>query len=205
MLAALLTVFGMSEPSKPKILSAVLDANVLYPAPMRDLLMTLAARDLYLPRWTQTIHDEWIRNVLKNLPHVTPERLARTKSLMLEHIPKAMVTGFEDLIPELQLPDSNDRHVLAAAIHANADVIVTNNRKDFPIRILEPYRISTITPDAFVMSLVESKPEQVLASLRRQRTRLKNPPANQEDFLATLEACGMKVLVAWVRSQDEPI
>jgi predicted nucleic acid-binding protein len=195
----------MSEPAKSKILSAVLDANVLYPAPLRDLLMTLAARDLFLPRWTDTIHDEWMRNVLKNLPHVTAERLERTKSLMLKHVPKAMVTGYEGLIAELQLPDPKDRHVLAAAIHANAGVIVTNNLKDFPKKILEPYEIKTIDPDAFVMSLAASKPDQVLASLRYQRSRLKNPPTSQEVFLAKLELCGMNKLVAWVKNQAEPI
>jgi predicted nucleic acid-binding protein len=184
---------------------AVLDANVLYPAPMRDLLMTLAARALYLPRWTQVIHDEWMRNVLQNLPHVTPERLERTKSLMLEHVPKAMVTDFEHLIEVLELPDSNDRHVLAAAIQAKAKLIVTNNIKDFPKPILEPYQIQAIAPDAFIMSIVDSKPDQVLASLRYQRSRLKNPIVNQQDFLTTLEHCGLRNLVAWVRNQEEPI
>jgi PIN domain len=146
-----------------------------------------------------------MRNVLQNLPHVTPERLERTKSLMLEHVPKAMVTDFEHLIEVLELPDSNDRHVLAAAIQAKAKLIVTNNIKDFPKPILEPYQIQAIAPDAFIMSIVDSKPDQVLASLRYQRSRLKNPIVNQQDFLTTLEHCGLRNLVAWVRNQEEPI
>ena len=90
---------------------ALLDANVLYPAPLRDLLMSLAARELYQPLWTETIHSEWMRNVLKDLPHVTRERLERTKALMLQHMPKATVEGYEHLTDTLDLPDADDRHV----------------------------------------------------------------------------------------------
>lgn len=187
------------------ILKAVLDANVLYPAPLRDLLMSLATRDLFVPIWTEIIFDEWMRNVLKNLPHISLERLERTKSLMLQNVPQALITGFEPLIPELLLPDPDDRHVLAAAIHAHADLIVTHNLKDFPNSVLERYGVEAISPDPFVMKLVEDQPDQVLAALRKQRSRLKNPPSSQAEFLATLELHDLKVFVNWIRKQGEPI
>ena len=89
------------------------DACVLYPAPLRDLLMRLALTDLFQARWTDQIHDEWTRNVLANRPELTAESLARCRRLMDEHVPDCLVTGYESLIPTLSLPDPDDRHVLA--------------------------------------------------------------------------------------------
>src|SRR5438105_10513690 len=107
--------------------TAVFDANILYPAPLRDLLIRIAQTGLVRAKWTETIHDEWIRNVLKDNPHLSAERLARTRTLMNEAVRDCLVTGYEDLIASLSLPDPDDRHVLAAAIHAHAEVIVTVN------------------------------------------------------------------------------
>ncbi len=101
------------------------DACVLYPAPLRDLLMRLALTDLFQARWTDQIHDEWTRNVLANRPDVTAESLARCRRLMDEHVPDCLVTGYESLIPTLSLPDPDDRHVLAAALHGGASSIIT--------------------------------------------------------------------------------
>ena len=112
--------------------TVVYDASVLYPAPLRDFLMWLALADLFQARWTNEIHQEWIRNVLKNRPDLTLIQLDRTKNLMNSNVRDALITGYEPLIPTLILPDINDRHVLAAAIHGRADFIVTFNLKDFP-------------------------------------------------------------------------
>jgi predicted nucleic acid-binding protein len=106
-------------------LTAVLDANILYPAPLRDLFIRLAQAGLMRAKWTHAIHDEWMRNVLKDNPHLSAERLARTRTLMDEAIRDCLVTGHEELIASLSLPDPDDCHVLAAAIHAGAEVIVT--------------------------------------------------------------------------------
>ena len=113
------------------MIKAVLDASVLYPAPLRDLFMHLAVQEVFRARWTNLIHDEWIRNVLKNRPDLTFARLERTKNLMNENAKNSLVTHFEHRIEALSLPDSDDRHVLAAAIQTKADVIVTttNNAK----------------------------------------------------------------------------
>jgi hypothetical protein len=101
--------------------TALYDACVLYPAPIRDVLMHLALTDLYRARWTHTIHEEWIRAVLDNRHDLMRAQLDRTRDLMNAHARDALVENYEDLIPSLTLPDPNDRHVLAAAIRGRAD------------------------------------------------------------------------------------
>jgi PIN domain len=106
---------------------ALLDASVLYPAPLRDLLMHLAQTTLFKARWSNLIHDEWTRNVLEDRPDLSAAQISRTRALMDAHVDGALVTDFEDLIPNLELPDLDDRHVLAAAIRCGANLIVTMN------------------------------------------------------------------------------
>src|SRR3954468_4203517 len=132
---------------------ALLDACVLYPAPVRDFLMRLALTGLFQARWTDAIHDEWTRNVLADRPDVTRESLERCRRLMDEHVPDCLVTGYEFLIPTLSLPDPDDRHVLAAAVHGGAGAIVTFNLKDFPASVLGGYHIEPVHPDEFIVRL----------------------------------------------------
>ena len=108
------------------------DACVLYSAPLRDLLMQLALSDLFRAKWSNHIHEEWIKAVLKNKPHITREKINHVRDLMDRHVRDCKVSDYEAIIPSLNLPDQNDRHVLAAAIKSSASVIVTYNLKDFP-------------------------------------------------------------------------
>ncbi|HVM79005.1 MAG TPA: PIN domain-containing protein, partial [Stellaceae bacterium] len=124
--------------------TVVYDACVLYPAPLRDLLLQLATANLFRAKWTGAIHDEWIRNLLAARPDLDPATLARTRELMDKAVPDSLVTGYEYLIPTIELPDPNDRHVVAAAIHARADAIVTSNLLDFPNGSLAPYNLEAI-------------------------------------------------------------
>ena len=195
----------MSEPLNMPVPLVVLDANVLYPAVLRDVLMNLAVRDLFMPVWSEAIHDEWIRNVLEDQPHLGRERLERTKAKMLEHVPNVLTTGHEALIPNLMLPDLNDRHVLAAAIHSGAGLIVTNNLKDFPAHALEPFGVRAIAAQDYIMAFTVSHPEQVLASLRFQRHTLKSPPVSATTFLENLEKNGLRALTKWVLAQDAQV
>src|SRR3954468_18597089 len=96
--------------------TALFDAYVLYPAPLRDFLMRLALSDLFQARWTDEIHDEWTRSVAADRPDISPASLSRSRKLMDEHVPDCLIGGYEPLIPSLTLPDPDDRHVLAAAI-----------------------------------------------------------------------------------------
>ena len=135
--------------------TAIYDANVLYPAPLRDLFIRLAQSGLVQAKWTDTIHDEWVRNVLKDNPGLPAGRLERTRTLMNDAVRDCLVTGYEDLIASLFLPDPDDRHVLAAAIRAGARVIVTFNLKDFPPETLAQFDIEPQHPDDFLVGLLD--------------------------------------------------
>lgn len=132
--------------------TAVYDACVLYPAPLRDFLMWLALSGRFRARWSAQIHDEWKRNLIKNRPDITAEQLDRTADLMDLAIPDGRVTGHEVLIEGLTLPDSGDRHVLAAAIRCHASVIVTFNERDFPADVLGAFGLEAQHPD--LLSLI---------------------------------------------------
>lgn len=111
---------------------ALIDANVLYAAPLRDLFMQIAVSRLFRARWTARIDDEWTRNLLANRSDITAAQIEYTKAMMIRAVPDGIVEGYEDRIADLLLPDADNRHVLAAAINAQADVIVTLNRRDCP-------------------------------------------------------------------------
>jgi predicted nucleic acid-binding protein len=175
--------------------TAVYDACVLYPAPLRDFLMWLALSGRFRARWSLEIHNEWKRNLLKNRPDLTTQQLDRTSELMDQAIPDACVTGYEELIAGLTLPDLDDRHVLAAAIRCNADVIVTFNRKDFPSSALTPYGIEAQHPDEFVDNLFHLDPTAVLSAAERQRSQLKTPTMEVDTYLDLLLRQGLVLSV----------
>ncbi len=179
--------------------TALYDACVLYPAPIRDVLMHLALSDLYRARWTNQIHEEWIRSVLANRPDLTRAQLERTRDLMNAHARDALVENFEDLIPSLSLPDPDDRHVLAAAVRGRADVIVTYNLKDFPETAVAPLGIEVQHPDEFLPHVLGLAPGVVLAALQRLRQSLKNPPIDIDTYLARLEQHELPTFVAQLR------
>ena len=178
---------------------AVYNANILYPAPLRDLFIRLAQAGGVQAKWTETIHDEWIRNVLKNNPQLTKERLERTRILMNESVRDCLVSGYEDLIDSLVLPDPDDRHVLAAAIRAEATIIVTYNLKDFPKAILAPFQMEAVHPDDFLLSLLDEVPGLVCSVVINQREGLRNPPKTAKELLATLESQGLTQSVTRLR------
>jgi predicted nucleic acid-binding protein len=171
--------------------TAVYDACVLYPAPLRDFLMWLALSGRFRARWSLEIHNEWKRNLLKNRPDLTAEQLDRTSELMDHAIPDACVTGYENLVEGLMLPDMNDRHVLAAAIRCNASVIVTFNKKDFPCTLLEPFGLEAQHPDEFVDDLFDLDPAAVVCAAQRQRKQLKMPPMDVGTYLDLLLRQGL--------------
>jgi PIN domain len=171
--------------------TAVYDACVLYPAPLRDFLMWLGLSGRFRARWSPQIHDEWKRNLLINRPDLTSAQLDRTSGLMDLAIPDGLVTGHETLIAGLTLPDADDRHVLAAAIRCNASVIVTFNEKDFPAAALAPYGIEAQHPDLFVDNLFDLDQAAVIAAAQRQRAQLKNPPLAVDRYLDVLLRQGL--------------
>jgi hypothetical protein len=175
---------------------ALFDACVLYPAPLRDMLMHLALVSLFRARWTQKIHDEWTENLLSNRPDLTRGQLARTCQLMNKAVPDSMVTGYESLIPQLDLPDPDDRHVLAAGIHAGAIAIVTFNLRDFPVSKLQPYNIQAIHPDDFVIHLAKSDTAKVCEAVKRNLDMLKHPPKTVDEYIDTVYRQGLPATAA---------
>lgn len=118
---------------------------------------------------------------------------------MNDAVRDCLVTGHQQLIASLVLPDPDDRHVLAAAIRAEAEVIVTCNLKDFPAEILGQFEIEAVHPDEFLLSLSEQAPGVICAAVKRQREGLRNPPKTAEELLATLEGQGLTQSVARLR------
>jgi predicted nucleic acid-binding protein len=179
--------------------TALFDACVLYPAPLRDFLLHLACSGVFRARWSDEIHDEWIRNLLENRPDLTAEQLQRTRELMNRAVPDCLVTGHLGIANSLILPDPDDTHVLAAAICSNAQVIVTFNLKDFPNEALDPYGIEAQHPDDFVRHLISLDGGAVCGAFKRQRASLKNPPQSAEQLLDTLERQGLVISASELR------
>lgn len=145
--------------------------------------MRLALKDLVRARWSEQILDEMQRAILSTRPDLTEERIARTRNRMNEHVRDALVTGYERFEESIELPVPNDRHVVAAAIRCQAQLIVTFNLKDFPISALEPLGLDVQHPDDFLEHLLDLHPQVVLEAVREQRLDLKNPPYSVERHL----------------------
>lgn len=178
--------------------TAVLDANTLYPAPLRDLLLSLAVDGLYHARWTARIHEEWVRNLTRNRPEREP-RLAALVELMNRSVPDCLVGNYEGLTAGVVLPDPDDRHVLAAAIAGHADAIVTFNLKDFPADAFDPHQIEAVHPDDFMLNQLELRPYEALAAVKKMRARLNRPPQTAAELIATLERSGLPASAARLR------
>lgn len=166
--------------------TVLFDACVLYSAPVRDLLLQLASEGIFRGRWSSRIQEEWMRNLLKNRPSLGKQELERTCKLMNASILDGLVEDYEGLATGITLPDSNDAHVVAAAIKSQAQVIVTFNLKDFPDEILSTYQIEAQHPDVFLRYQMDLHLPAFLSCVKTVRARLKNPPRTAQEYLFTL-------------------
>jgi predicted nucleic acid-binding protein len=185
--------------------TVVLDACVLYPAPLRDLLLSLGEAGLYRPRWTEAIQNEWIENLLKNRPDLDRNALYRTAAMMTESIEDCIIENSESLIEGLRLPDPNDRHVLAAAIVGHADAIITANLKDFPPPLIKPYGIEVLHPDDFLLAQYDLNQIAFLRVVKQLRGRLRRPPKSALEFISTLEQQGLPLTCLLLRDASHLI
>lgn len=174
---------------------AILDACVLYPAPLRDLLLSLADHGLYKPKWSGLIQDEWSRNLLLNRPDLNKRQLELTIEVMNDAFPDSNVDKFDSLIPGIKLPDPDDRHVVAAAIRSKADVIVTYNLKDFPKSIENEYDIEIQHPDEFLCNVYDLHSIKAKEAFIKMVKRLKNPPKSQSEVLEILSKSDLKRII----------
>ncbi|WP_278314785.1 PIN domain-containing protein [Lolliginicoccus levis] len=179
---------------------AVYDANVLYPSSLRDVLIRVAQSGLVQAKWTDSILDEVFRNLKANRPDLDPIALARTRELMGRAVLDWKVKGYEPLVPGLTLPDPDDRHVLAAAIRAKAQVIVTYNLRDFPEEALSPWDIEAVHPDSFLEAQIHLDQSAVYTAVHRIADSWRNPPGTVADVLQRLENLGLVSTVAALRS-----
>lgn len=178
--------------------TALLDANVLYPQLIRDTLLSLAVERLYHARWSATIHDEWTRNLLKDRPELAT-KLAAVVERMNASVPDCLVTNYEKLADSIELPDPDDRHVVAAAIVGHADAIVTFNTKDFPAAALQPYGIEVQHPDEFLMNQLQLQEIPALIAIKKMRARWTNPARSAQDVITAFEKRGLPLTADLLR------
>jgi predicted nucleic acid-binding protein len=165
----------------PATFIVVVDADVLFPLTLRDTVLRAAAAGFYQLQWSAEILDEMERNLVST-GTVPAEKAARLRATMERHFPEAQVIGFEALIPAMR-NHPKDRHVVAAAVKAGAQVIATGNLKDFAWL---PDGIEAQSPDQFLCNLFDLDPAVFVELLREQASDLVNPPVAFDELLARL-------------------
>jgi predicted nucleic acid-binding protein len=167
----------------------VLDTNVIYPLWIRDLLLWFAYYELYTPKWSHNITSEWIAVMLKK--GISQEEANKRANVINQAFPDALVENYEPLIETLTLPDINDRHVLAAAIKTNADLIITNNLKDFPGDYLADFGLKVKCPDDFFTDIIDLNQDLAVQAFRKLVVNKKNPPYDDYDVLEIFRNNGL--------------
>lgn len=181
--------------------NVVYDACVLHPAGLRDLLVRLAMTGLFRAHWTEDILDEMVASITARRPDLGPEQLNRTRQLMCQAVPDSLADGHQTLIDSLELPDPDDRHVLAAAIRTGSQVIVTENVRDFPDDTLATYNLEAQSPDTFVLHLIDLSPTTVSGIVQAQAAALRDPPMSTDEVLERLARSGLPRSVAALRDR----
>lgn len=182
----------------------ILDANVLFPFRVRDVLLTFAHEGLFRARFTEQILDEWTENLIELKPSLK-DSIHSQVDIIRRKFDECFVTGHMPLIEGLEMPDENDRHVLAAAIRCSAQVIVTENRRDFPKDLLDEYDVEALGADEMLANTYELFPAEAARALGKVRGRYKNPPMNVSEFLLDLTRVGLPKLAAIARRDIETL
>ncbi|TAE17818.1 MAG: PIN domain-containing protein [Bacteroidetes bacterium] len=172
-----------------KLVVAVLDTNVIFPIVIRDILFWFAHFDIYKPKWTADIFNEWKRVMLQKGVDI---KAAEKRMKMAETaFPFARVDNYSKIISQLTLPDANDRHILAAAIKAKASIIVTNNNKDFPKKYLARFGINVQTPDMFLNGLMVENPLLCVQAFKEMVLNKRQPVRTEREMLQILHHAGI--------------
>jgi len=170
----------------------------MYPLWIRDLLLWFAYHDLYTPKWSQHIFDEWLNVMIrKGVPEV--EAIKRAERVNAA-FPDALVENYEPLMKTLELPDEKDRHVLAAAIKTNANLIITNNLKDFPPGYLSTFGLSVKCADDFLTDIIDLNHATSIRAFRDLVVNKKNPPYDEFQVLDIFRNNGLKNTADYLHS-----
>ena len=165
----------------------VLDACVLYPPSLRDVLLTLAAFDAFDVVWSPEILSEFERNVLADHPDINPERFrSHTVAAMHRAFPGAMGHASPDDDGMLTAIDPGDRHVASVALRTASDAVVTINVRHFPPETLQPLGIAIVTPGELISAVDGSEPALVDRALEHLSARWQRPPRTVDEILDLL-------------------
>jgi hypothetical protein len=178
--------------------TCVLDTNVIYPIDVRDLLFWFAFYELYTPKWSNHIFDEWKDIMLRK--KISEEEANKRISKAKLAFPDALVENYEFLINSLELPDINDRHVLAAAIKTNADIIVTNNLKHFPENYLVSFGLKAKSVDDFITDLIDLNQDRAMQAFRELVLNRTNPDLDEYQILDRFRRNGLKDAANYIHS-----
>lgn len=166
-------------------LRVLLDANVIVDAQVRDLLCRLAEAELIELRWSSRILEE-SRRALTDKLGLDPLKVERLITALMRAFPDASVTAFDELVDHLILPDPDDRHVLAAAVHGECDLLITYNISDFPDTALEQFDLLVLSVDDSLTLLARSFQTKLAEVVDRQIAALRRPQMSRELFLERL-------------------
>lgn len=170
--------------------TCVLDTNVIYPIDIRDLLFWFAHYDLFTPKWSKHIFDEWFNVMLRK--GVSQEEANKRIRKANMAFPDALVENYESLIDGLELPDPKDCHVLAAAIKINANIIVTNNLKDFPKEYLNNFGLTAKSADDFITDTIDLNQNIAIEAFKEMVLNRTNPDLDEFQILDILRRNGLK-------------
>lgn len=179
--------------------TCVLDTNVIYPIEIRDLLFWFAHYDLFTPKWSQNIFSEWERVMLRK--DVSQAEATKRINKSNEAFPDALVINYESLIDGLSLPDPDDCHVLAAAIKTNANIIVTNNLKDFPNDYLKTFGLTAKSADDFLTDIIDLNPDTAIKAFKELVLYRRNPDLDEFEVLDIMRRQGLKNAADYLHSQ----
>ena len=181
--------------------TAVLDASVLFRGGVRDFLLWIAEAGAFSPVWSDMIHEEWMRNRRAKFGDANSQ-LEHARGEMERAFPGANFIPDSHVLASLRLPDPGDVQVVAAAVAAEANTIVTYNEKHFPKEVLDPLELRVETPDLFCARLISETAPLVIEGARLHRASLKKPPFNARDYLNHLDRQGLEQTAGQLRASQ---
>lgn len=168
----------------------VLDACVLYPGRLREILLGVANAGLFTPLWSARILEEWARAVRKIGPAAEVEARNAVAAMMTD-FPRAIVQAVPAVEARLVLPDDNDVHVLAVAIAAGADAIMTFNAQDFPRHVLAAEGLARRDPDGFLWEMWSHHEGVVAAVVEASRLTAERLSGTEKPLRGFLKKAGL--------------